>query len=66
MVVNAQYQKYLAENPERTSNRKFGNALPVQLIEPVDVSNALVYLASDEGRYVTGVVFPVDAGQNNQ
>lgn len=38
------------------------NALDVPWIEPVDVSNAVVYLASDEARYVTGVTLPVDAG----
>jgi len=40
-----------------------GNALPIKLLEPVDVSNALLFLASDEAQYVTGVTFPVDAGQ---
>lgn len=38
------------------------NALPVPWIEPVDVSNAVLWLASDEARYVTGVTLPVDAG----
>lgn len=38
------------------------NALPVPWVEPVDVSNAVVWLASEESRYVTGVVLPVDAG----
>jgi SDR family mycofactocin-dependent oxidoreductase len=38
------------------------NALPVEVIEPVDVSNAVVWLASEEARYVTGVTLPVDAG----
>jgi SDR family mycofactocin-dependent oxidoreductase len=38
------------------------NALPVPWVEPVDVSNAIVFLASDEGRYVTGTALPVDAG----
>ena len=38
------------------------NLLPVQLLEPVDISNAIVWLASDEARYVTGVTLPVDAG----
>ena len=32
------------------------------MIEAVDLSNAIVYLASDLGRYVTGVTLPVDAG----
>jgi SDR family mycofactocin-dependent oxidoreductase len=38
------------------------NALPVPWVEAVDVSNAVLYLVSDEGRYVTGVALPVDAG----
>jgi (+)-trans-carveol dehydrogenase len=38
------------------------NLLPVPCIEPVDISNALVFLASDEARYITGVQLPVDAG----
>jgi (+)-trans-carveol dehydrogenase len=38
------------------------NRLPVPWVEPVDTSNALLWLASDEARYVTGVTLPVDAG----
>lgn len=38
------------------------NALPVPWIEPADVSAAVLWLASDEARYVTGVALPVDAG----
>lgn len=38
------------------------NALEVPWVDPVDVSNAVLYLASDEARYVTGVTLPVDAG----
>jgi len=38
------------------------NALPVPWVEPVDVSNAVVFLASEEARYITGVALPVDAG----
>jgi enoyl-[acyl-carrier-protein] reductase (NADH) len=32
------------------------------LIEAIDVSNAVLYLVSDEARYVTGLQFKVDAG----
>jgi SDR family mycofactocin-dependent oxidoreductase len=38
------------------------NGLPVPWVEPRDISNAVLFLASDEARYVTGVTFPVDAG----
>jgi SDR family mycofactocin-dependent oxidoreductase len=38
------------------------NALPIQWVEAVDISNAVVFLASDEARYITGVTLPVDAG----
>jgi SDR family mycofactocin-dependent oxidoreductase len=38
------------------------NALPIPWVEPVDISNALLFLASDEARYITGVTLPVDAG----
>jgi SDR family mycofactocin-dependent oxidoreductase len=36
--------------------------LDIPWIEPADVSNAVLFLASDEGRYVTGSTFMVDAG----
>src|ERR1700689_3078215 len=39
------------------------NALPIPWVEPVDISNAVLFLASDEGRYVTGVTLPIDAGE---
>lgn len=38
------------------------NALPVPWIEPIDVANAVLFLLSDEARYLTGVSLPVDAG----
>jgi SDR family mycofactocin-dependent oxidoreductase len=38
------------------------NALPVPWVESIDISNAVLWLASDEARYVTGVALPVDAG----
>jgi (+)-trans-carveol dehydrogenase len=38
------------------------NALPVPWVDAVDISNAVLFLASDEARYITGVPLPVDAG----
>jgi SDR family mycofactocin-dependent oxidoreductase len=37
-------------------------AMPVPWVEPVDISNAVLFLASDEARYVTGMQLRVDAG----
>ena len=42
------------------------NALPIPWVEPVDISNAVLWLASDESRYVTGVTLPVDAGSTQK
>ena len=42
------------------------NALPVEAVEAIDVANAVAWLASDEARYVTGTVLPVDAGNVNR
>ena len=38
------------------------NALPVRWVDPVDISNAVLFLVSDDARYITGVQLPVDAG----
>ena len=37
-------------------------AMPVPWVEPVDISNAVLFLASDEARYITGMQLRVDAG----
>jgi SDR family mycofactocin-dependent oxidoreductase len=53
------------ENPTREQAAEAfaaTNALPVPWVEPRDISNAVLFLASDEARYVTGVTLPVDAG----
>jgi (+)-trans-carveol dehydrogenase len=53
------------ENPTRDDVApRFGemNALPINWVEARDISNAVLFLASDEARYITGVTLPVDAG----
>ena len=42
------------------------NALPIDWVEAVDISNAVLFLASDEARYITGVTLPVDAGSTTK
>jgi NAD(P)-dependent dehydrogenase (short-subunit alcohol dehydrogenase family) len=68
MTMNeAAFRRYLPEVAEPTledMERLMAgrHALDVPMIEAVDVSNAVLWLASDEARYVTGVTLPVDAG----
>ncbi len=38
------------------------NAIPIPWVDPVDISNAVLWLASDEARYVTGTTQVIDAG----
>ncbi|HET9874238.1 MAG TPA: mycofactocin-coupled SDR family oxidoreductase [Mycobacterium sp.] len=38
------------------------HTLPIPWVEAEDISNAVLFLASDESRYITGVTLPVDAG----
>ena len=42
------------------------NLLPVPWVESIDVSNAVLFLASDEARYITSVSLPVDAGSTQR
>lgn len=42
--------------------RRYSQKMPIDQIEAHDISNALLYLVSDMGRYTTGVAMAVDAG----
>jgi SDR family mycofactocin-dependent oxidoreductase len=48
--------------PQEIAERSAGNLLPVPWIEPEDVAQAVLYLASDRARYVTGAPLVIDAG----
>jgi SDR family mycofactocin-dependent oxidoreductase len=61
------YGMFTPGDPEPTQEKAMPgfmslNTLPVPWVECDDISNALLFLASDEARYVTGVTLPVDAG----
>jgi NAD(P)-dependent dehydrogenase (short-subunit alcohol dehydrogenase family) len=64
MAENISISDLLKTNPALAS--ALTNAMPVDLIEPLDVSNAIAWLVSDDARYVTGSVIPVDAGLLNK
>jgi SDR family mycofactocin-dependent oxidoreductase len=68
MIQNEATYKLFRPDLEHPTREDFApasqsvNALPIPWVEPVDISNAVLFLASDEGRYITGVTLPVDAG----
>jgi SDR family mycofactocin-dependent oxidoreductase len=64
MVVNEPMQEFIQADP--SMGQALANALPVPMIEAVDISNAIVWLVSDDARYVTGITLPVDAGFTNK
>ena len=37
------------------------NAMPVQILQPSDISDAIAFLVSDQAKWITGVSLPVDA-----
>jgi SDR family mycofactocin-dependent oxidoreductase len=55
LAPNATYDDF-------TEAAKTMHMLPIPYIDSVDVSNAVVFLASDEARYITGISLPIDAG----
>jgi SDR family mycofactocin-dependent oxidoreductase len=60
MVVNDFFAAYMQENVKTA--QAFQNTLPVQMVDPIDVSRAVLYLVGESGRYITGIQLPVDAG----
>ncbi|MBO0730864.1 MAG: mycofactocin-coupled SDR family oxidoreductase [Acidimicrobiaceae bacterium] len=64
MAVNPFMQEWITENPSRGEHMH--NPMPVEVLEPEDISNAVAWLVSDQAKYVTGVMLPVDAGFCNR
>jgi SDR family mycofactocin-dependent oxidoreductase len=70
MIQNsATYELFAPDLPESGRTRdvlseRFQtlNALPIPWVDARDISNAVLFLASDEARFITGVTLPIDAG----
>ncbi len=68
MINNPHYNRLFAGGKEDATQQDAlealtaMHALPIPFLEPIDVSNAVVYLAGDEGRYITGTTHVIDAG----
>ena len=61
MVRNDLMERYFTESDPQDL-LSLVNAIPVPLVEARDISEAVLWLCSDESRYVTGTALPVDAG----
>jgi len=68
MVMNESTFRMFRPDLEHPTEEDFApvsqmaHMLPVPWVEPEDVANAVLFLASDESRYITGLTMPVDAG----
>lgn len=68
MVQNVTGRRLLLPDVADPSREQFAEAaaklsvIPVPWVDCIDVSNAVLWLASEEARYVTGATLPVDAG----
>lgn len=64
MTQNAAMSALMEEAARGGKNAVAGmqNALPIDILEPEDIANAVAYLVSDEAKFITGVPMPLDAG----
>jgi NAD(P)-dependent dehydrogenase (short-subunit alcohol dehydrogenase family) len=63
MIHNAAVEELLKTKTQQ-DGLTLVNAIPVYAVEPVDISNAMLFLCSEEARYITGSAIRVDAGAN--
>jgi SDR family mycofactocin-dependent oxidoreductase len=66
MINNEFTLKWLADLAASGVGSGGGNALPIQILQADDIANAVAWLVSDQARYITGIVMPVDAGCVNK
>ena len=67
MINNEFIRQWLADLVAESGRPvDMGNALPVDVMEPDDIADAVLWLVSDAAKYITGVALPVDAGFLNK
>ena len=60
MVMNETMAKLFEQGDEALSAMQ--NVLPIQILQPEDIAEAVAWLVSDAGRFITGTAWPLDAG----
>lgn len=72
MIQNDMVRKVFRPDREHPTREEFAeaamsmNMLSIPWVEPIDIANASLFLASDEARYITAVTLPVDAGSTQR
>jgi SDR family mycofactocin-dependent oxidoreductase len=64
MTMNEAMGKLVAQAKagEATAISAMHNAMPIDILEPEDIADAVAFLVSDQAKWITGVALPVDAG----
>ncbi|BDX33422.1 3-ketoacyl-ACP reductase [Mycobacterium antarcticum] len=66
MVANEAFARFVQEYPEVAGILQNPLPVPNGLLEPEDVTNSIMHLISDAGKFITGSTFTVDAGFSNR
>ncbi|MBY8858653.1 mycofactocin-coupled SDR family oxidoreductase [Nocardia sp. CA2R105] len=71
MMNESNLERFVPDNPNATfKDMEFPlasvNQLPLAWVEPRVISDAMLFLAADTGKYITGISLPVDAGMTSQ
>jgi SDR family mycofactocin-dependent oxidoreductase len=66
MIANEAFGRFVQEYPTIAENLQNPLSVPNGLLEPEDVTNSIMHLVSDAGRFITGTTFVVDAGFTNR
>lgn len=60
MILNEAMAAFASEHPAHA--HALENLIPVPYVDVSDITEAMLYLCGESGRYVTGIALPVDAG----
>lgn len=66
MIANEAFGRFVQEFPLIAENLQNPLPVPNGLLEPSDVTDSIMHLVSDAGRFITGSTFMVDAGFTNK
>jgi NAD(P)-dependent dehydrogenase (short-subunit alcohol dehydrogenase family) len=66
MIANEAFGRYVQEFPTIAQNLQNPLPVPNGLLEPQDVTDSIMHLISDAGRYITGTTYVMDAGFTNK